>query len=66
MLKKIFYLSYFFIPTNIFWFFSKKIVVMRAGESYEKAAECNKGASNEIEGNTNYREAGKCFRHVDS
>jgi alpha-soluble NSF attachment protein len=39
---------------------------MQAGLAYEKAAQCNMIANNEIESNSNWRESGKCYRHVDT
>jgi len=37
----------------------------RAGLCYSKSAQCNMSAGNEIEAKSNWREAGKCYRHMD-
>jgi len=37
----------------------------KAGLCYSKSAQCNMSAGNDIEAKSNWREAGKCYRHVD-
>eukprot|EP01083_Nonionella_stella_P289445 984934_1 len=37
----------------------------KAGLCYSKSAQCNMAADNDIEAKASWREAGKCFRHVD-
>jgi len=37
----------------------------KAGLCYSKSAQCNMAAENEIEAKGQWREAGKCYRHVD-
>ena len=37
----------------------------KAGLCYSKSAQCNMAAQNDIEAKSAWREAGKCYRHVD-
>eukprot|EP00486_Rosalina_sp_Unknown_P012644 CAMPEP_0201592356 /NCGR_PEP_ID=MMETSP0190_2-20130828/190276_1 /ASSEMBLY_ACC=CAM_ASM_000263 /TAXON_ID=37353 /ORGANISM="Rosalina sp." /LENGTH=350 /DNA_ID=CAMNT_0048051093 /DNA_START=45 /DNA_END=1097 /DNA_ORIENTATION=- len=37
----------------------------KAGLCYSKSAQCNMAAQNDIEAKASWREAGKCYRHVD-
>eukprot|EP01083_Nonionella_stella_P003679 10585_1 len=37
----------------------------KAGLCYSKSAQCNMASQNDIEAKASWREAGKCFRHVD-
>ena len=37
----------------------------KAGLCYSKSAQCNMAAANDIEAKSAWREAGKCYRHVD-
>ena len=37
----------------------------KAGLCYSRSAQCNMAAENEIEAKGQWREAGKCYRHVD-
>jgi len=37
----------------------------KAGMCYSKSAQCNMAAQNDIEAKASWREAGKCYRHVD-
>ncbi|ETO33295.1 hypothetical protein RFI_03812 [Reticulomyxa filosa] len=40
--------------------------VQNAGDCFKKAAECLMAIGNQIEANTQWKEAGKCYRHIDS
>jgi len=37
----------------------------KAGLCYSKSAQCNMAAQNDIEAKASWREAGKCYRHID-
>ena len=39
--------------------------VVRAGESYERAADCSLAAGSELDAMTSFKEAASCFSHVD-